>query len=100
MYFGTMPNGVSSPCGEVTSTTDPTVAPISSAMSLLRLIGGIAAPRSCTLLKSSGDVACVAPLSATAGETPAVTAGEDAGATLAISAASAWFKYLITVHPA
>src|SRR5260370_21533427 len=24
MYFGTMPNGVSSPCGEVTSPTEPT----------------------------------------------------------------------------
>ncbi len=53
-----MPNGVSSPCGEVTSTTDPTVAPISSAMSLPRIIGGIAATRCCTPARSSGDSAC------------------------------------------
>src|ERR1039458_3093210 len=59
MYFGTMPNGVNSPCGEVTSTTDPTVAPISSAMSLPRMIGGIAATRCCTPVKSSGDSVCV-----------------------------------------
>jgi hypothetical protein len=59
MYFGTMPNGVSSPCGEVTSTTDPTVAPSSSAISLPRMIGGIAATRRCTPARSSGDSACV-----------------------------------------
>ena len=46
LYLGTMPNGVSSPCGLVTSTTEPTVAPSSSAMSLPRMIGGMAATRS------------------------------------------------------
>src|ERR1035438_6596897 len=38
-YLGTMPNGVSSPCGLVTVTRDPTVAPSWSAMSLPSKMG-------------------------------------------------------------
>ena len=38
-YLGTMPKGVSSPCGLVTVTSDPTVAPSWSAMSLPSTIG-------------------------------------------------------------
>ena len=40
LYLGTMPKGVSSPCGLVTVTTEPTVAPSWSAMSLPRMMGG------------------------------------------------------------
>ena len=40
LYLGTMPKGVSSPCGLVTVTTEPTGAPSWSAMSLPRMIGG------------------------------------------------------------
>ena len=50
-----MPKGVSSPCGLVTSTTEPTVAPRLSAMSLPRTMGGMAATRCCTPASESGD---------------------------------------------
>ena len=40
LYLGTMPKGVSSPCGLVTVTTEPTLAPNSSARSLPRMMGG------------------------------------------------------------
>src|SRR5437879_4616501 len=56
MYLGTMPKGVSSPCGLVTRTTDPTVAPRASAMSLPGIMGGIAATRCWTPESKSGDV--------------------------------------------
>src|SRR5215831_10452704 len=38
-YLGTMPKGVSSPCGLVTVTTEPTVAPSWSAISLPSTMG-------------------------------------------------------------
>src|ERR1039457_857894 len=38
-YLGTMPKGVSSPCGLVTVTSDPTVAPSWSAISLPSTMG-------------------------------------------------------------
>src|ERR1700680_1044063 len=50
-----MPNGVSSPCGLVTSTTEPTVAPRLSAISLPSTIGGMAATRCRTPAEDSGD---------------------------------------------
>ena len=50
-----MPNGVSSPCGLVTSTWEPTVAPRLSAMSLPSTIGGMAATRCRTPARESGD---------------------------------------------
>ena len=58
MYLGTIPNGVSSPCGLVTNTTEFTAAPRSEAMSLPSTIGGIAATRLCTSAKESA-LACV-----------------------------------------
>src|SRR5580704_11681210 len=104
MYFGTMPNGVSSPCGEVTRTTEPTVAPSSSDMSVPRMIGGIAATRCWTPAKSSGELDFVGlalastllrgGLSAAAGGTPALTADEDAGATVEVVEVSCGFVSL------
>src|SRR5215472_6095274 len=55
MPLGTVPNGVSSPCGLVTSTTDPTIAPRFSAISCPSTIGGIAATRARTAARESGD---------------------------------------------
>src|ERR1700692_4800327 len=50
-----MPKGVSSPCGLVTRTTEPTVAPRLSAMSLPRMMGGMAATRAWTAAREWGE---------------------------------------------
>src|SRR5580704_6974502 len=54
-YLGTMPKGVSSPCGLVTRTTEPTVAPSSSDISFPRIMGGMAAMRFSKPCRSVGD---------------------------------------------
>ena len=73
VYFGTVPNGVSSPWGLVTTTTDPTVAPRLSAISLPRTIGGMAVTLWFTAESESGGWAGLTPLPAVFGSGSGVT---------------------------